>query len=501
MARPGARTLRPLARSVVAATVVGASLTGVFPGAGGAPFPPTIVRAVPVEVGDLLPKRAGGSLSLGAGGVLRAQADARTSRVRVCAPFWFTALGVIWVQRGGGPSAARVAVADVPNGFGPTDVLESEGGPDPGTAEPFGANAGTGLLWTGGSRCARVALQLPGDAVVSDVRAIFVNSSGTAAGPGTSPRGPVGLPSAEAMTRRPSIVTREEWGANPRLMNCTPGVAPAVKMAFVHHTAGTNNYAPRESDDIVRSIYAYHTNGRGWCDIAYNFLVDRYGRVFEGRSGGMTKPVIGAAQQGFNTGSFSVSAIGDFSFARPTDAMKRALQRILTWRLDVAHLPPKGRARMRSHGGDNNRYPEGEIVSLPVIGYHRMTGYTACPGDRMVALISGVRDRVNAMGLPKIYRPRLSASELAPGARPFEIGAGSSQRLRWQIRVREASGDIVARLPDRRGQRLDVTWWPRAAPYPRQAGRYMVVLEATAAGELARTAVLSFTYKLGFIVR
>jgi len=493
--------LRNVARMLIVTTVAAASLSGAFPGAGGAVFPETLIARRPVDLADLLPDRDGRPITFAGDGALRAQTRTTTARAVVCSPFWFDGLGLVWEQVGKGRAAALVSVSDRRGGFGLVEVLESEGGPDHGTGEPQAANRGTGLLWTGGSRCSRVALSLPSGSAVSEVRVAFVNSSGTAAGPPPVPTGGVGIPTAQALTRRPAIVTREQWGANPNLMNCTPDIAPAVKMAFVHHTAGTNRYARSESEDIVRAIYAYHTNGRGWCDIAYNFLVDRYGRVFEGRSGGMTRPVIGAAQQGFNTGAFSVAAMGEFGSARPTDAMMRALRRVLSWRLDVAHLPPRGRARMYSYGGDNNRYPEGEIVNLPVIGFHRMTGYTACPGDRMVARIPGLRDRVNRTGLPKIYRPRLSATELSPGVGPLEIRAGGSGRLRWEIRVLDSSGALVARLPDRTGRGLDLTWRAKDAPYPREAGRYTVAVDASASGEQARGVLLEFTHKLGFIVR
>lgn len=64
-----------------------------------------------------------------------------------------------------------------------------------------------------------------------------------------------------------------------------------IHAAIIHHTAGSNDYSPEDSAEIVRAIYAYHTQTLGWCDIAYNALVDKYGQVFEGRAGGITKAV------------------------------------------------------------------------------------------------------------------------------------------------------------------------------------------------------------------
>ena len=71
----------------------------------------------------------------------------------------------------------------------------------------------------------------------------------------------------------------------------------------MHHTATSNSYSPAQSASIVRGIYVYYIQGRGYCDIGYNFLVDRYGIIFEGRYGGVDRGVIGAHATNFNTGT------------------------------------------------------------------------------------------------------------------------------------------------------------------------------------------------------
>jgi len=293
------------------------------------------------------------------------------------------------------------------------------------------------------------------------------------------------------MTRRPRFITRAQWGADGSLRNCDPYYAPVVKMGFVHHTAGVNTYSESESDDILRAILAYHTNGRGWCDIAYNFLVDRFGNVYEGRAGGMDLPVVGAATQGFNTGSFSVAVMGDFETVPPSTAAVRALRRVLTWRLDVAHLPPRGWADMVSGGGDDTRYPAGAQVTLSVLSGHRDTGYTDCPGGRLYALLPGIRRAVAGMGLPKIYRPTLTPSSLVGGIpQDIRIRARGSEPLDWTVTVVDAVGSVVAALPPQSGGPLDLRWPALGGPpQPTLPGVYRVVVAGQAPdGRVARAA-------------
>ena len=103
-----------------------------------------------------------------------------------------------------------------------------------------------------------------------------------------------------------------------------------VHAGFVHHTVNANDYTRAQVPGILRSIYAYHTKSRGWSDIGYNFLVDRFGRIWEGRYGGVDRPVVGAHTLGYNDNAFAMSAIGNFELrpAVPGDArgVRRAVR-------------------------------------------------------------------------------------------------------------------------------------------------------------------------------
>src|SRR5439155_5557493 len=162
----------------------------------------------------------------------------------------------------------------------------------------------------------------------------------------------------------PSTVPRSGWQADETIRRAAPQYAPTLSFALVHHTVNTNNYTPEQSAAMVRGIEVYHVKGNGWNDIGYNFLVDKYGQIFEGRYGGVDKNVVGAHSQGFNTGSVGISVIGTFDKTGIPPAAKAVLEQLLAWRLDVAHIDPL--ATLTFSSGGISRFLEELSV------YHRM---------------------------------------------------------------------------------------------------------------------------------
>ena len=100
----------------------------------------------------------------------------------------------------------------------------------------------------------------------------------------------------------PHIVPRSGWQADESIVRAKPQYADALRMAYVHHTAGTNGYTRLQAPAIVRAIELYHVKGNGWNDIGYNALVDRFGTVYEGRAGGVDRNVVGAHARGSTPG-------------------------------------------------------------------------------------------------------------------------------------------------------------------------------------------------------
>jgi hypothetical protein len=262
---------------------------------------------------------------------------------------------------------------------------------------------------------------------------------------------------ATASADTPAIVTREAWRANEEIVRARPVIAPRIRLAIVHHTAGTNNYTRAQAPAIVRGIEAYHVLGNGWNDIGYNFLVDRFGTVYEGRGGGVERNVVGAHAQGFNFGTVGVALIGSFNSATPTAAQQKALVDLLAWRLDVAHLDPSSTVGYTS--GGNYKFRAGRVVTLRAISGHRDTGPTECPGSRAYALLPLLIHRVAVTGLPKLYAPEVVG--VLGGTLRFRARLSSS--LDWTVTVTDRKGATVASGAGR-GTLVDWSWPSGKAP-------------------------------------
>jgi hypothetical protein len=182
---------------------------------------------------------------------------------------------------------------------------------------------------------------------------------------------------ASAATAKPTIYTRAQWGANESLMNWPPSYGKIV-VGFVHHTVSANNYTASDVPAMIRGIYAYHAQTLGWGDIGYNFLVDRFSRIWQGRYGGMDKPVIGGHTLGYNTVGMGVSAIGNFDVASVPQAMTDAYKRIFAWKFSLADIPATGTVIANGK-------------SLQRITGHRDVYPTACPGQYLYAKIPEIR--------------------------------------------------------------------------------------------------------------
>jgi flagellar hook assembly protein FlgD len=356
-------------------------------------------------------------------------------------PHRFTLVGIHW--RGSGTVGFRTRSVSGHWSSWRAAAPEAEDVPDPGSSERR-ATAGWRVgnpFWVGDSD--RVETRTVGR--VSRVRAYLVWS-------------PVTKVAYRAPTQAgmPSIVPRAAWGADESIRRAPPAYASSVRFAVVHHTAGQNDYTRAQAPAIVRGIEIYHVKGNGWNDIGYNFLVDRFGAVYEGRYGGIDRNVIGAHALGFNTGSVGVAVLGTYGSKAPSQAAQDALEKLLAWRLDVAHVNPLGLLTVISAGSE--RYAKGIPVTLRAISGHRDTGFTECPGNALYARLDAIAAAAASIGGPKIYAPRVDVNEV--GAR---FRATLSTSLSWTVSITGSTGAEVARGTGT-GKSVDWTWDASGAP-------------------------------------
>src|SRR3954452_22875684 len=201
-----------------------------------------------------------------------------------------------------------------------------------------------------------------------------------------------------------TIIPRSQWGGDSVKPRAAPELGE-VRMAFVHHTVNSNDYAPEDSAGIVLAMARYHRDHNRWNDLGYNFVVDRYGQVFEGRAGGIDQPIVGAHAQGYNSVSTGVANIGTYDVAGQTQEGMEAMASLIAWKLAIHGAPIEGQVTVTSCGGDVNKYPAGREIVFDRIAGHRDGDKTACPGDALYAQLPALRDRAaarqRAMGGPR----------------------------------------------------------------------------------------------------
>lgn len=251
---------------------------------------------------------------------------------------------------------------------------------------------------------------------------------------------------AQHVQGQPEVVSRAQWGADESMRRGTPSYSERLRFGVVHHTATTNDYSQQESPAVVRGIYAYHVRSNGWSDIGYNLMVDRFGTVYEGRSGGVDRNVIGAHAGGFNTNSFGVAFIGSHATNGPSTAAFESMAAVFAWKFDLAHVDVGG-AHTAISGG-STRYRSGTSVVLATMSGHRDVSSTTCPGQAPYQLLPELRHQVL-----QLHGDALLDHKASPRTATVVRGkilSGSitmSTRLRpagsWQLEVRDPSGAVV----------------------------------------------------------
>ncbi|WP_410539723.1 peptidoglycan recognition protein [Streptomyces sp. KL2] len=189
---------------------------------------------------------------------------------------------------------------------------------------------------------------------------------------------------------QPAVVSRKAWRADENLVREEASYTGPVSAVFVHHTGHPNGYDCSDVPRMLRALEADHIEGQGWDDIGYNFVVDRCGTIYEGRGGGIGRPVYGAHTKGFNRNSVGVAALGTFGAGEevPREVVE-AIAEVAAWKLRPG-ADPQGRVRLVSTN-DESRYDKGESATFDVISGHRDSHRTDCPGQALYDRLPEIR--------------------------------------------------------------------------------------------------------------
>ena len=369
----------------------------------------------------------------------------------------FGMLGITWTDPKAAPPGTvqvrtRAIATSAWSGWRSLDAGEGRG-PDTGAEAKRAARGGTDPLWVGPSNGVAVRIVSPKGKVTkalpAGLRLDLIDSSETARrgsggqgggevldpsvqpsdttspAPTTSESQPAATPSTPVTTEPattapattapattsptsappaapavmgplPAYVSRAAWQADESLVTDPPSYADSVKVLFVHHTAGTNDYSCADSPAIIRGILAYHVQSQHWSDIGYNFLVDKCGTLFEGRRGGVDKALIGAHTYGFNTGSTGIAVLGTYSSVRVPAVTQTVLAQVAAYKLGTYGFDPSTSAQL-TEGVADGKFPLNTVVTFNRVSGHRDGVATECPGSALYAQLADVRSQASTI--------------------------------------------------------------------------------------------------------
>ncbi len=334
-------------------------------------------------------KLEGGRLTLGGWGAGQyVSPEVRSS-------FPATHVGVHW--RGASPQAASFwlrSSADGVNWSQWQPVIVEAGHDREASAESFGA-----LIRADRAERFQFRTRLEdgkGDTSIESVTMTVLNAED---GPSASPlAGRLSL----APSTKPLTYSREAWGANEGLRfdnwgEIWPRDYVPNKKIVVHHTATPDYASPSEAQAYVRAIYTYHASTRGWGDIGYCWLIDKFGNSYEGRRGRggpgydgpggrelVSEDVVAGHAMSYNHGSSGIAMLGTFEGVPPSSAALSKLRDVLAWECSRHGMNPEALTDFLTASDSWHR-------GLPNICGHRDTAATDCPGSSLYALLPGLR--------------------------------------------------------------------------------------------------------------
>jgi hypothetical protein len=151
------------------------------------------------------------------------------------------------------------------------------------------------------------------------------------------------------------VIGKDGWGA----AESGQLVAHDIDEVTIHHSASAFHSQNSAAPARMRSHQRFHID-QGWPDIAYHFMIDRNGNVYEGRS------PIGRGDTFTEydpSGHFLVMIDGDFNSQIPSAVQVESLARMVAWGIEEYGIDPTRVAGHRDHAS------------------------TSCPGEHLYELL------------------------------------------------------------------------------------------------------------------
>jgi len=229
---------------------------------------------------------------------------------------------------------------------------------------------------------------------------------------------------AKAETPTVKVIPRAQWGADEvlRYKNSEPvweEEYSGIKKIIIHHTAGSDG--TKDPQDTVKAVYKWHARNLKWGDVGYNYLIDAYGNIYEGRYGG--DGVIGAHAYddsravGWNRGTIGISILGTYGGwineskhgeylekpkIYPLGRVKNERLKDGQWQIYLDDglsiqaedsLSSLIAVKLLNFGFEPTGISEFQGKSIPNVVGHRDVDATTCPGDGLYDKLSSIRQR------------------------------------------------------------------------------------------------------------
>lgn len=197
---------------------------------------------------------------------------------------------------------------------------------------------------------------------------------------------------SKACPAQPAIIPRSEWCSYTACTNATYTPTTIYPThTVIHHGASPDTYT--DGYAVVSSYWNYHVNTLGWSDIGYNYLIDKYGNLFQGRKNASapTVDVQGAHAGSSNTKSIGINFMGNADVTLPTTAQLEKLHKFLGWWYKNKNLDPTTSASITLQSG-------GTGTVSRICGHKDVNvGGTSCPGTVLYSKLASIRTETKAV--------------------------------------------------------------------------------------------------------